>query len=233
MFVVPTAVPANFLTTAITPTIIKVSWDPPPIYFQNGVITSYTLTYIGVQRDTTLETVTVSVVNGTYVLPILTGLQENTDYSITLRANTIVGPGPSTTLVQLTLQDGELLSTLYYTYYLLYVHLTLVPDGAPRNLSLSTTDTSIQVNWSVPSLDDLDGDLTGYVVIYYGYIIDTEEREEVIYTSSEEDQTLTLYGLQEYTYYFVSVQAITVGRGASISNTTRTLQASKLLQVEV
>ena len=109
MFVVPTAVPANFLTTAITPTIINVSWYPPPIYFQNGVITNYTLTYIGVQRDKTLKNVTVSVVNGTYVLPILTGLQENTDYSITLRANTIVGPGPTVTLYQLTLQEGELL----------------------------------------------------------------------------------------------------------------------------
>ena len=106
-----------------------------------------------------------------------------------------------------------------------------MPKGAPNNLSLSTTDTSIQVNWSVPLLDDLDGNLTGYVVTYYEYIIDTEEREEVIYTSSEEDQTLTLYGLQEYTYYFISVQAITVGHGASISKTIRTLQASKLLRV--
>ena len=97
------------MTNAITSTIIKVSWDPPPIYFQNGVITSYTLTYIGVQRDITLETVTISVVNNTYVLPILTDLEENTDYSITLRANTIIGPGPSVTLNQLTLQNGDLL----------------------------------------------------------------------------------------------------------------------------
>ena len=113
---------------------------------------------------------------------------------------------------------------------LIYViHLTLVPSGAPRSLSLSTTDTSIQVNWSVPLIKDLDGNLTGYIVTYYGYVIDTEEREELINTSSEDDQTFTLYGLQEYTDYFISVQAITVGRGSSISNTIRTLQASKLV----
>ena len=104
---------------------------------------------------------------------------------------------------------------------------------APRNLSLSTTDTSIQVNWSVPLIDDLDGNLTGYVVTYYGYVIDTEEREEPINTSSEDDQNVTLYGLQEYTDYFISVQAVTVGRGPSISKTIRTLQASKLLLLHV
>ena len=85
------------------------------------------------------------------------------------------------------------------------------------------------MNWSVPLIKDLDGNLNGYVVTYYGYVIDTEEREEPINTSSEDDQTLTLYELQEYTDYFISVQAITVGRGSSISNTIRTLQASKLV----
>ena len=111
--------------------------------------------------------------------------------------------------------------------------MTLVPKVAPRNLSLSTTDTSIQVNWSVPSINELRGNLTGYVVTYYGYVIDTEEREELINTSSEDDQTLTLYGLQEYTEYFISVQAITVARGPSISNTTRTLQKSEFCTYQV
>ena len=109
MFIVPTAIPSNFLTYAVTPTIIKLSWDPPPLDLQNGVITSYTLTYRGIQRDTTLETVNVSVVNGTYVLPILTGLEENTDYLVNVSANTIIGTGPPATSYQLTPQHGNLL----------------------------------------------------------------------------------------------------------------------------
>ena len=109
MFIVPTAIPSNFLTYAVTPTVIKLSWDPPPLYFQNGVITSYTLTYRGIQRDTTLETMTVSVVNDTYILPILTKLEENTDYLIEVSANTIIGAGPPATAYQLTPQDGNLL----------------------------------------------------------------------------------------------------------------------------
>ena len=87
---------------------MSVTWDPPPIYHQNGIITSYTLTYRGVERDTDLRTMMVSVVNGSsYVEPELTGLEEHTTYIITLRANTIVGNGPTTTLQVLTLQNGE------------------------------------------------------------------------------------------------------------------------------
>ena len=111
--------------------------------------------------------------------------------------------------------------------------MILVPNGAPCNLSLSTTNTSIQVNWSAPNPDHLNGILTGYIVTYYGYVIDTEEREESINTSSEDDQNVTLYELQEYTDYFISVQAVTVGRGPSISNTIRTLQASKFCSCQV
>ena len=109
MLLVPTAKPSNFLTYPFTSTIIKLSWDPPPLYFQNGVITSYTLTYRGIQRDITLETVDVSVVNGTYVLPILTELEEYTDYLIEVSANTIIGTGPPARSYQLTPQDGNLL----------------------------------------------------------------------------------------------------------------------------
>ena len=232
MFIVPTTIPSNFLTYAVTSTVIKLSWDPPPLYFQNGVITSYTLTYRGIQRDTTLETVNVSVVNGTYVLPILTGLEEYTDYLVEVSANTINGTGPPAASYQLTPQDGNFLILLLILYNQSNI-LTLVPSGAPRSLSLSTTDTSIQVNWSVPLINDLNGILTGYVVTYYGYVIDTEEREEPINTSTEVDQNVTLYGLQEYTDYFISVQAVTVGRGPSISNTTRTLQKSKFCSYQV
>ena len=117
MFIVPIAIPANFITNAVTSTIIKVSWDPPPIYFQNGVITSYTLTYNGIQRDKGLEEVTISVVNGAYVLPILTDLEENTDYLVNVSANTIIGAGPPAMLRQLTLQNGNLLFFLVLSLY--------------------------------------------------------------------------------------------------------------------
>ena len=84
---------------------MSVTWDPPPIYDQNGVITNYTLTYRGVERDTLLFTEVIQVVDGiSYIEPELTGLEENTNYDVTLRANTIVGEGPDT---QLTIKTNE------------------------------------------------------------------------------------------------------------------------------
>ena len=45
----------------------------------------------------------IPVLNGiSYIEPELTGLEENTNYVITLRANTIVGNGPTTSLQVLT-----------------------------------------------------------------------------------------------------------------------------------
>ena len=105
---VPSAIPTNFQIRAISITIVNVSWDLPTIYYLNGIITNFTLTYAGVERDTTLRTIIVPVVNGTdYVLPALTRLEENTNYVVTVRASTVVGIGPVTTLSVLTPQNRE------------------------------------------------------------------------------------------------------------------------------
>ena len=106
---VPVDIPTNFQIRPISSTIIQVSWDPPPIYYQNGIITNYILTYHGIIRDTELETIDVPVTDGTtYVLPSLTGLEEDTDYDVSVRAVTIVGSGPITSTSTRTPEDGKL-----------------------------------------------------------------------------------------------------------------------------
>ena len=105
---VPSAIPTNFEIRAISPTIVNVSWTLPTIYHQNGIITIFTLTYKGVERDASLRTIIIPVMNGTdYVLPTLIGLEENTNYVVTVRASTVVGYGPVTTLTVLTPQNGK------------------------------------------------------------------------------------------------------------------------------
>ena len=105
----------------------------------------------------------------------------------------------------------------------------LAPKGAPRNFSaVAVSNTAIEINWTVPIIDDLDGDLTGYLITYYGFVIDTEERTILINTSDTLDQSQLLSPLEDYTFYFISVQAITVAQGPSVSTRHRTLQASKL-----
>ena len=108
-YLVPTDIPTSFSANAISPNIINTTWEPPTAYHLGGVITTYTLTYRGIERDTPLKVKILSVLNGSiYITPALTDLQEDTQYVISVRANTSVGAGPSTSLTVHTPEDGEL-----------------------------------------------------------------------------------------------------------------------------
>ena len=73
------------------------------------MITTYTLTYRGIERDTPLKVKILSVLNGSiYITPALIDLQEDSRYVISVRANTSVGAGPWTNLTVHTPEDGEL-----------------------------------------------------------------------------------------------------------------------------
>ena len=105
---VPTDVPTSFSANAISPNIINTTWEPPTVYHLGGVITAYTLTYRGLERDTPLKVKILTVLNGSiYTTPALTDLEEDTRYVISVRANTSVGAGPWTNLTVHTPEDGE------------------------------------------------------------------------------------------------------------------------------
>ena len=105
---VPTGAPTSFSANAISPRTINTTWEPPPLYHFGGVITSYTLTYRGVERDTSLKTKILTVLNGSiYITPVLTDLEEDTHYEISVRANTSVGAGPWMTVTVHTPEDGN------------------------------------------------------------------------------------------------------------------------------
>ena len=92
--------------------------------------------------------------------------------------------------------------------------LCLVPKGAPRELKATAlNNTAILITWVVPNPDDLDGNLTGYQVDYFGFIIDTDEKSVIINTTSLEDQSLILSQLEDFTVYEISVKAKTIGLG--------------------
>ena len=103
----PTGTPTDLTTNVLSANIISVTWDDPLPIEQNGVITAYTLTYKGVERDTTSRDV-ILYSNGTFFTNyILSELDEHTNYSISVSASTSVGKGPSSTLTVITDQDGE------------------------------------------------------------------------------------------------------------------------------
>ena len=108
LFVAPSASPTHFAVSAISPQIIVTSWDSPPSADRNGIITSYTLTYQGVERDDSLRNIVVPVVNGSvFEAPELTSLEEDTTYSVSVRASTSVGAGPTSNLIVQTPEDGN------------------------------------------------------------------------------------------------------------------------------
>ena len=118
---VPSDIPTSFSANAISPNIINTTWEPPTAYHLGGVITSYTLTYTGRERDSSLKTKILIVLNGSiYITPSLTDLQEDTHYLISVRANTSVGAGPWTSLTVHTPEDGESI------YYLVCIGVSLL-----------------------------------------------------------------------------------------------------------
>lgn len=85
-----------------------VSWAPPPLEFQNGIITGYTIQYSnteGIKVSKRIERITPE--SSSYLLE---NLQKWTEYGITVRAQTEAGEGPeSLQLLIRTEEDGTFL----------------------------------------------------------------------------------------------------------------------------
>ena len=100
---VPGAPPQNVTGEAISPTSIRVSWDPPPVERSNGRIVYYRLQYVEAGRSDS-EATTIKL-NGTSF--VLDELKKWTEYRIWVLAGTSVGDGPpSYPITVRTNEDG-------------------------------------------------------------------------------------------------------------------------------
>ena len=101
---VPSSSPRNVLATAMSSTSILVTWDSPLESEQNGIIISYTVAYVNLNRSGDQQ---ISSSTPQRQLSI-TGLQEYEEYSFRVAAATTVGQGPfSDTSSTFTFQDGK------------------------------------------------------------------------------------------------------------------------------
>ena len=83
-----------------------VSWEEVPAIDRNGIIITYELLLAPLETfgDLILE----EQYNSTNLFLDIIDLQEFVDYSISVRAYTIVGPGNySDAIIRMTLEDGE------------------------------------------------------------------------------------------------------------------------------
>ena len=104
---VPASPPDNVTAMVESSTTIAVMWEEVPPIDQNGVITQYEVMYTPLETfGGTLESDTVNV-SGSNMSVVLMGLEEYVNYTISVRAFTIVGAGPySMAVTELTPEAG-------------------------------------------------------------------------------------------------------------------------------
>ena len=103
----PSSAPVDFQAAASNPTSISLSWDPPVIEDQNGIIRHYEVTLIA------LETGEIHIRTSTALFITVTSLRPYTTYNCTVAAETVAtGPSVIGILVQ-TPQTG------IYIYYII------------------------------------------------------------------------------------------------------------------
>lgn len=91
---------------AISSVELCVTWDEVPPVDQNGIITTYEVFSV---PETTFDGALIpDAINTTNMSLFLVELHPYVNYTISVRAYTSVGPGPSEIVVQITPEDSRL-----------------------------------------------------------------------------------------------------------------------------
>lgn len=108
----PSAPPQDISCTSPSSTSILVSWKPPPVEKQNGIITAYSIKYIGIDGEDVKphEILGISSDSTQYLLE---QLQKWTEYRISVTAHTDVGPGPESLAVLIRTDEDGMLPPLH------------------------------------------------------------------------------------------------------------------------
>ncbi|XP_045484007.1 tyrosine-protein phosphatase Lar isoform X2 [Pieris rapae] len=186
---VPGAPPMNVTAVAISPTAIRVSWQPPPAERANGRIAYYKLLCVESGRGDS-EAMVVKLNQSTFVLD---ELRRWTEYRIWVLAGTSVGDGPASYPVTVRTHED-------------------VP-GEPQDVKVNAINsTSIHVTWKPPQEKDKNGIIRGYHV----HVQEVKEEgkgflNDPMRFNVMDDTTLELNvsGLQPDTRYNVQVAALT------------------------
>ena len=104
----PSGEPQSVEAVAVSPTSIRLTWNPPLDEYQNGVIRSYHIKLTALEEDgetTSFET------DGLTNIFILNSLHPYYLYSITVAAFT-VGLGPHVTVEERTHPEGQYIATV-------------------------------------------------------------------------------------------------------------------------
>ncbi|XP_051785954.1 receptor-type tyrosine-protein phosphatase delta isoform X5 [Erpetoichthys calabaricus] len=193
----PSAPPQDIRCTSPSSTSILVSWLPPPVELQNGVITKYSIQYAAIDgEDTSPRQISDLPPETSHYL--LEDLEKWTEYRVTVSAHTDVGPGPESLPLLLRTDED-------------------VPSGPPRKVEVEAVNsTSIKVTWRSPVPNKQHGQIRGYQV-HYVKMDNGEPRGQPLIKDVmlADAQEMIISGLQPETTYSVTVTAYTTkGDGA-------------------
>uniref|UniRef100_A0AAQ4RPV0 Receptor-type tyrosine-protein phosphatase S n=1 Tax=Gasterosteus aculeatus aculeatus TaxID=481459 RepID=A0AAQ4RPV0_GASAC len=178
-------------------TNILVSWQPPQVELQNGIITKYTIQYAASEgEDTTAHRISSIPPESSQYL--LENLEKWTDYRVTVTAHTDVGPGPESPPQLIRTEED-------------------VPSGPPRKVEVEAVNSSsIKVIWRSPMPTKQHGQIRGYQVHYVRMVNGEPTGQPVVKDILMDDaQEMIITELQAETTYSVTVGAYTTkGDGA-------------------
>ncbi|OCU00265.1 hypothetical protein XELAEV_1800603112mg, partial [Xenopus laevis] len=143
----PSAPPQNIKCVSTKSTTILVSWLPPPVESQNGVLAGYSVCYSALDSEDTRPKELKNIPAQTTQI-LLDALEKWTMYRITVVAHTEVGPGPESPPVDIRTDED-------------------VPSAPPRKVEVEVLNsTSIKVFWRSPTQNQQHGQIRGYQVHY-------------------------------------------------------------------
>ncbi|XP_022810551.1 protein sidekick-1-like isoform X3 [Stylophora pistillata] len=179
----PTAPPSNVEGQSLSSKSISVTWDEVPQADQNGIITSYNISYHSLMenhRNSTAVDYPGRQVN-------LTGLKEFVNYSITVFASTKIEDGPASDPVYVKTAEDK-------------------PTAAPSNVrGRNTSSTSILVEWDdVPAFEQ-NGIITGYTIFYRSQT----EGHDGSAQAGPDNRQKKLTDLRKYVNYNITIRAST------------------------
>uniref|UniRef100_A0A671Z4D6 protein-tyrosine-phosphatase n=1 Tax=Sparus aurata TaxID=8175 RepID=A0A671Z4D6_SPAAU len=198
----PSAPPQDIKCSSTSSTTLLVSWRPPPVESQNGVLARYRVLYQvvgssegGSDDEEPMEEPTIPA---TEQQVLLQRLEKWTQYRITVSASTVVGPGPeSEPLICRTDED--------------------VPGAPPRRVEVEVLNsTALKVMWRSLTPGKQNGQIRGYQV-HYVRVENGESRglpliKDVMLADAQE---MVIGGLKPDTTYSITVAAYTTkGDGA-------------------
>ena len=84
---------------AVSPNSVRVSFSPIELIDRNGPISHFTVYYSGTRLQPEQKTI---IVVATGWEQLIEGLEEDSEYSVSVSASTLVGEGPTSTVIKVT-----------------------------------------------------------------------------------------------------------------------------------